>query len=133
VPLLSLGLVSLVGSLAPVPPEGVPAAELSLLAADSLLGSSVGASLAFEVALEVVVFEVLVVEVVFAGSLLLGGVISGVDFGVTSETLLPPPHAPSDRASAKMITTVPPARNSPCEGSLTRRGVPCDGRKWDSR
>lgn len=113
--------------------------SLSLLEAlDSSLGVSLEVELegVLDVFVDVVLLEVVAVEALDASAsaeVFVGGVIPGVLFGTASETLLEPPHAASDSASAAIVTSAVPARSGPCAASLTRRGVPCDGRTWDSR
>jgi hypothetical protein len=59
-------------------------------------------------------------------------VMSGVLFGVASETLLPPPHAPSVRPQSNSSAVVVAASLARGRGRararLTCRAVPCVGR-----
>ena len=130
---------SLVFSSALAPPEGVASPEPLLSVSEELsppvspleLDASPEEELGFEVV------EVLVVDVVevaaFSAPVSVGGVMSGVVFGITSPLVVPLPHAP--RATPAASTAVA-ARAARALGRVTRspgRAGPCAARTWDTR
>jgi hypothetical protein len=137
----------------PAPEEDSPAGLLALASpapADCSpeLGLSSLAPLEPVVELEPVVdvdvdVEVVAVELVrvasFSAEVLLGGVISGVLRGVTSDALPPPPHAPRATPQASTSAVAPAtmrkarAALGPLWIPLTRPAGPSGARRWDSR
>ena len=125
----------------PVPPEAPPVPSELSLAGASALDSDSGSSPVVPVGLVPVLpfVEVVDVEVVcaaaFSALVSLGGMMSGVDLGTASETLLPPhalrPNAPSTPATAASAMRV---RSSFTLSSLEEvRPAPCACRRWGSR
>lgn len=123
------------------PPAEVPPAAPELLSPEELSPVDslppvvlVEASPVVGVVAVLAVVEVEVVSVAsFSAEVLLGGVISGVLFGVESDTLVPPQEA-RPRAEMSMRALVASAMMRERDGCLlTCRADPSAGRRWDSR